>query len=1109
MAISLTIPQTPNYPPSMNYDLLRREGLRQLERLGSALWTDFNSHDPGVTMLEVLCYALTDLGYRSQLPTADLVTPTDQRKAFFTAAQILPNSPVTAHDFRKVLIDIEGVKNAWIEGCAKPNVLYQWQLDREIKIELPDFGYKNLKRMVFEAPPSFSLKKVEWELEDPTSEPPQKKKYTIETYLQAVHLLKKDAKKTSMRRLYEAIADFINNDVLKDDNLKHQWLLHYAERQLAEVQHWVSGEGITNDRLEILKQMSGLRRRLFEIKDNSNLSKARLNKAWESIEDELPRLLSEVKKDRALCHYFFVTPLWSQVAQGLMVKAADTPMPYSLFSPKGIYKVYLLLEEGYDLEKDKIKAKAAKILHKNRALSEDFGSITIIDKAPVCVHTQLELSSAADPVQVYAALIFAIENFLSPPVRMYSLSEMMDRHAVFSLTDASFEQWTQAELPPEILQKLQPLKGLSWTGRTAWQKALHQAVGQEVVATYEELLYQHTHRIYESHEVFQGPLLRHGFIDDAELAAANWRRVVYKSDLFQVLSKVPQIARILSLHLHKAPQDDQNPATIEKEWCLSFDCDCQPTLDLDCSEVVFIQNGRPMRLDEMARVEVMDTLEQLRAQHAKIDRLGTLDLPIPQGVLRPDLAEYTSIQEEFPRTYHVGREGIASHHSPARKAQVKQLKGFLMFFDQLLANYLTHLSEVRNMLSVEMRASQWHLYQALYDVPFVPPLLTAFDASIGTWEDFKNNPDNGYITALKNLTNGSELTQRLRQNQIIDHLLARFGEQFTDQALQLFQIEQPVDETTETLENIDDWLIDKQRILKNIPRLGRLRGRGFNYHPDPQDDYRHFWDSDNEAGVKSRVLAQLGIAHWTRRTVSCSPQFFTDTKLETVGKTKRYRFGIKKDENSPHFWMLSTALYSQEEAANRAADDFYAQAANLSQYKILPHEQQYFVGFWPASVPTTLDNALLLSPARELQEAEVLLREIQQYIYRQCQRPSFHIVEHILLRPADEHYALLQLPPHLHDAVLLPDPYSFWVSVVVPDWVELFDNSRFEELVRCEMPAHIAIRFCYLTQAQMLGFEEAYFEWLKHKTDPDTEAFDLRQATNSLIEILNKTWQSK
>ena len=109
MPLSLTIPKKLNYPPSMDYALLRREGLRHIERLGSAVWTDFNSHDPGVTMLEVLCYALTDLGYRMQLPDSDLFIPSDNRKAFFTAAEILPNAPVTALDFRKILIDTEGV----------------------------------------------------------------------------------------------------------------------------------------------------------------------------------------------------------------------------------------------------------------------------------------------------------------------------------------------------------------------------------------------------------------------------------------------------------------------------------------------------------------------------------------------------------------------------------------------------------------------------------------------------------------------------------------------------------------------------------------------------------------------------------------------------------------------------------------------------------------------------------------------------------------------------------------------------------------------------------------------------------------------------------------
>ena len=34
-----------------------------LGRLCGDQWSDFNSHDPGITILEQLCFALTELGF--------------------------------------------------------------------------------------------------------------------------------------------------------------------------------------------------------------------------------------------------------------------------------------------------------------------------------------------------------------------------------------------------------------------------------------------------------------------------------------------------------------------------------------------------------------------------------------------------------------------------------------------------------------------------------------------------------------------------------------------------------------------------------------------------------------------------------------------------------------------------------------------------------------------------------------------------------------------------------------------------------------------------------------------------------------------------------------
>ncbi|MGM0460096.1 MAG: hypothetical protein ACQERO_12190, partial [Bacteroidota bacterium] len=60
---------------SMNYELLRKEAISHIQRVAGKVWTDFNAHDPGVTILEVLCYAITDLGYRTSYDIKDLIAP--------------------------------------------------------------------------------------------------------------------------------------------------------------------------------------------------------------------------------------------------------------------------------------------------------------------------------------------------------------------------------------------------------------------------------------------------------------------------------------------------------------------------------------------------------------------------------------------------------------------------------------------------------------------------------------------------------------------------------------------------------------------------------------------------------------------------------------------------------------------------------------------------------------------------------------------------------------------------------------------------------------------------------------------------------------------------
>lgn len=109
--------------PAQDFEVLRQEGIRRLQEMSGQVWTDYNVQDPGVTILEQLCYALTDLAYRIGHPLPDLLTgPAGQPFApfLYSARSILSTGPVSPDDFRRLLFDVEGVKNAWVEIDPQP-----------------------------------------------------------------------------------------------------------------------------------------------------------------------------------------------------------------------------------------------------------------------------------------------------------------------------------------------------------------------------------------------------------------------------------------------------------------------------------------------------------------------------------------------------------------------------------------------------------------------------------------------------------------------------------------------------------------------------------------------------------------------------------------------------------------------------------------------------------------------------------------------------------------------------------------------------------------------------------------------------------------------------
>lgn len=102
------------------YRQLQEKSLERLQAAAGEVWTDFNPHDPGITISDILNYGLTELDYRLRFPSEDYLVAEKQsfvpeRFGLFSPLRVFPVDPVTPVDYRKLFIDrIDKLDNVWI-----------------------------------------------------------------------------------------------------------------------------------------------------------------------------------------------------------------------------------------------------------------------------------------------------------------------------------------------------------------------------------------------------------------------------------------------------------------------------------------------------------------------------------------------------------------------------------------------------------------------------------------------------------------------------------------------------------------------------------------------------------------------------------------------------------------------------------------------------------------------------------------------------------------------------------------------------------------------------------------------------------------------------------
>lgn len=93
-----------------SFTKLRETAVETSQAASGERWTDYNTHDPGVTLLEAGCYALTEIGYRFDFAVADHLCGADgpidgRRQGLFAAPDIFPCAATTASDICRIILD--------------------------------------------------------------------------------------------------------------------------------------------------------------------------------------------------------------------------------------------------------------------------------------------------------------------------------------------------------------------------------------------------------------------------------------------------------------------------------------------------------------------------------------------------------------------------------------------------------------------------------------------------------------------------------------------------------------------------------------------------------------------------------------------------------------------------------------------------------------------------------------------------------------------------------------------------------------------------------------------------------------------------------------------
>ena len=641
---------------------------------------------------------------------------------------------------------------------------------------------------------------------------------------------------------------------------------------------------------------------------------------------------------------------------------------------------------------------------------------------------------------------------------------------------------------------------------------------------------------YRVEDIFRGPILDHGFLDDDELLRFQRRTELHAADLIALLLDIDGIVAVKKVRLS---QGRQSPV----DWILKISdpANTRPVLKplirfFDDNDVTFsTHEGTATVLPD--KDIVIKKVEAYLAQERKTAKgpIISQDLSPPAGRYR-NLTDFVSVQNELPGNYGVGRHGLSGSASELRRAQAKQLQAYLMVFDQLLLNYLAQLAHTRELFAVRPDRGI-----AEAEAPSSTYFATELSPEVAGVEDIIAGYGSGYSSELASTVANPDIDTD-RMNRFLNHLLARHGQDFTSAAM-LYPLAGDNGNLTGRISTAVKVIPAKQRFLQDYADLSRNRAKGFDY------TVVNSTGADNVAGLKKRISRLLDIQDVSHRSLAAEGFHLVDHILlrpdlpqghitfSAAGPGKILCGGIEehglKDNDLVNFTQTTHGNYQVSNYAVQVVD---THSFHIPGEYVTPSNPQVpETGNWVSEVQMRGEVISFLNKIDQIEQGTRNLDDTHHTTYftvphlrglgagdavivtgagapelngihkaLNIQQTGFEIDV-----PFQAAFTTDSQNTGWHRYPVHADPYSCQVSFIFPAAIGRFRDSaggqQFRDLVaeviKKETPAHITPYLFWFEDTVLQQFEDDYQAWLTAKAAPQSNSQKI-DATSKASKLL-------